>query len=254
MGSSRRPSHATVKGLNLKKYNLHEMKIGDTPLLYRQSCFIGRLTMKYKLHNLFDRPYFCIIPNFLSNKECATIIQLAKKRGLKTAKIANEDALNKNKRFRKSDVCFLHDCHQKTIVAIEKRIEKLTKIPRSHGESFQVGYYGEGGHYNSHVDAGGKLKRAVTCLIYLNDVEEGGETGFPNLGVKVIPQKGTAVLWYNYKNVPLPNSTKGSFIQFPKKLILDYDTIHAGEPIRKGEKWIVTKWLHTTPKPSTFKE
>ena len=37
--------------------------------------------------------------------------------------------------------------------------------------------------------------RILTFFLYLSDVEEGGETAFPSLGIKVKPKKGKAVLW-----------------------------------------------------------
>ena len=37
--------------------------------------------------------------------------------------------------------------------------------------------------------------RILTFFLYLSDVEEGGETAFPSLGIKVEPKKGKAVLW-----------------------------------------------------------
>ena len=37
--------------------------------------------------------------------------------------------------------------------------------------------------------------RMLTFFLYLSDVEEGGETNFPFLGVSVKPKKGRALLW-----------------------------------------------------------
>lgn len=38
--------------------------------------------------------------------------------------------------------------------------------------------------------------RILTVFLYLNDVEEGGGTDFPKLGITVEPKKGKAVIWY----------------------------------------------------------
>ena len=39
--------------------------------------------------------------------------------------------------------------------------------------------YGPGQQYGVHHDCNGLIRRYATCLYYLNEVEEGGETAFP---------------------------------------------------------------------------
>ena len=65
-------------------------------------------------------------------------------------------------------------------------------------------------------------------MTYLNNVEEGGETHFPELGETIVPKLGRAVIWYN----------------LDKNGDLDRDTLHQGKPIIKGEKYIITKWFN----------
>lgn len=55
----------------------------------------------------------------------------------------------------------------------------------------------------------------------MNDVEDGGRTVFPVLGLSVAPEKGSAILW---------NSVHSSGE-------VDFRTYHAGCPIRSGIKW-----------------
>ena len=64
-------------------------------------------------------------------------------------------------------------------------------------------------------------------MIYLNDVEEGGETDFLTLQKTITPVKGTAVVWKN---------SDGTGSENPAAL-------HAGLPIIKGKKVIITKWF-----------
>ena len=51
--------------------------------------------------------------------------------------------------------------------------------------------------YRPHTDCGGNKHndRAGTLLVYLGDVEEGGETSFPVLGISVKPKRGRAVMF-----------------------------------------------------------
>jgi|TARA_R100001460_G_scaffold1078_1_gene4355 hypothetical protein len=62
--------------------------------------------------------------------------------------------------------------------------------------------------------------RGLVYTIYLNDVEEGGETEFLHFSKRVKPKKGRIVIW--------PAS-------FPY--------VHRGNPPLSGEKYILTSWL-----------
>jgi prolyl 4-hydroxylase len=64
-------------------------------------------------------------------------------------------------------------------------------------------------------------------MIYLNDVEEGGETNFPLLNMCFKAEKGKAIIWNNLDETYKPN----------------YNTLHEGTPIIKGTKIIITKWF-----------
>jgi hypothetical protein len=62
--------------------------------------------------------------------------------------------------------------------------------------------------------------RAFVFSIYLNDVEDGGETEFLHFSKRVKPKKGRIVIW--------PAS-------FPY--------VHRGNPPLSGEKYILTSWM-----------
>jgi prolyl 4-hydroxylase len=63
--------------------------------------------------------------------------------------------------------------------------------------------------------------------MYLNDVEQGGETIFPSIHLSVTPKKGSAV-YFEYCN------DLGQ---------VDSMSLHGGVPVIAGEKWIATKWM-----------
>ena len=127
----------------------------------------------------------------------------------------------------------------KVVRKIYKRIAQATKIPEKNGESAQILYYQVGAEYRPHYDyfdpstTGGLThlarggQRIATFLVYLNTVEEGGETIFPRAQVKIIPEKGKALLFYNVNASGVP----------------DPMSFHGGAPVTKGEKWLISRWL-----------
>jgi prolyl 4-hydroxylase len=115
----------------------------------------------------------------------------------------------------------------------------LTGHPPDHGEPIQVLHYTPGAEYKPHHDyfdpvqpgndrvlaMGGQ--RVATLIMYLNDVEAGGSTVFPRLGLDVLPRRGAAVYFANTQE-------SGE---------IDARTLHGGSPVVAGEKWIATKWI-----------
>ena len=88
--------------------------------------------------------------------------------------------------------------------SISHRISKLVGIPLENAESIQVVEYKEGGEYRPHYDSwisdnSKKTLRLIkyggfrlsTALVYLNDVESGGETKFTKLDLTVKPSFAT---------------------------------------------------------------
>jgi hypothetical protein len=67
------------------------------------------------------------------------------------------------------------------------RIAALSSLSRDNFEAFQFVHYEEDDFYSSHHDFGTYQlnfpsgPRILTSLIYLNDVEQGGETFFPQV-------------------------------------------------------------------------
>jgi prolyl 4-hydroxylase len=121
---------------------------------------------------------------------------------------------------------------------LQKRIDDLLGIERDHGERLEGQRYLAGQQFQAHTDwfppsspsweqeAGRGGQRSITAMVYLNDVEHGGQTAFPRLGIAVAPRAGTLLLWNNADADGVPN---------PR-------TLHAGTPVTSGVKYIVTKW------------
>lgn len=130
-----------------------------------------------------------------------------------------------------------HDCENHPAVkSILRKIEEITDVPIGNYESFQVLKYEKGQKYQVHHDMGMHHNglacgpRILTFFLYLSDVEEGGETGFPNLHIDVKPQKGKAVLW--------PSTMDDD------PTVQDIRTMHEAKPVVNGLKYGANSWIH----------
>ena len=121
---------------------------------------------------------------------------------------------------------------------ILKRVAKFTKSPLENLKNLLLMQYRvENKAYNPHFDyieeltgisieAGHRIK---TCIIYLNDDFEGGETNFPLANVTIKPEIGKAIYWFNAKETDLSQ--------------LNENSKHSGLPIKNGVKNILVVWV-----------
>ncbi|KAK7360264.1 hypothetical protein VNO77_02247 [Canavalia gladiata] len=194
--------------------------------------------------------------NFLTKEECEYLISIAKPNMHKSTVVDSETGKSKDSRVRTSSGTFLRRGRDKIVQNIEKRIADFTFIPIDNGEGLQVLHYEVGQKYEPHYDYfmdefntknGGQ--RIATVLMYLTDVEEGGETVFPSAkgnfssvpwwnelsecgkkGLSIKPKRGDALLFWSMK----PDAT------------LDPTSLHGGCPVIKGNKWSCTKWMRVS--------
>ncbi len=186
-------------------------------------------------------PRVVLLRNFLNDRECAHLISQATPK-LERSEIVDEASGGvKTIAGRTSDGMFFNDRGSDSIISrIEEKISHLTMMPITYGETLQVLRYGPGQEFTPHHDyfdsesVGGKEalanggQRMATLIMYLNSVEKGGETVFPEIDLKITPKKGNAVLFYNCH----PDGKE------------DPLTCHGGAPVVQGTKWIATKWIH----------
>jgi prolyl 4-hydroxylase len=177
-----------------------------------------------------EEPLVVILGNVLSDEECDELICLSKDR-LKNSKIGTVREANE---IRTSRSTFLEEEQSDVVMRVEKRISQIMNIPVEHGEGLQILNYKIGQEYKSHFDFFSSTNtsavnnpRISTLIVYLNDVEEGGETYFPKLDLLVSPQKGMAV-YFEY---------------FYDDQALNDLTLHGGAPVVIGEKWAATQWM-----------
>lgn len=113
-----------------------------------------------------------------------------------------------------------------------ERISRATGLKLENGGKFQITSYPQNIGYKNHtdciVDTDEKRDRFATILVYLKDVEEGGETKFPQLGISVKPHKGLALIWNSM-------NTRGE---------CDPTSIHNAAKVIKGHKFIIQRWYY----------
>ncbi|KZV53826.1 hypothetical protein F511_00092 [Dorcoceras hygrometricum] len=198
-------------------------------------------------------PRAFVYHNFLSKEECDYLISIAEPKMEKSTVVDSDTGKSKDSRVRTSSGTFLRRGQDKIVRNIEKRIADFTFIPVEHGEGLQILHYEVGQKYEPHYDYfmddyntknGGQ--RVATVLMYLSDVEEGGETVFPAAKGNV-----SSVPWWN----ELSECGKGGLSVKPKRgdallfwsmtpdATLDPSSLHGGCPVIKGNKWSSTKWM-----------
>lgn len=181
-------------------------------------------------------PRVVLFGNFLSDEECAGVIAQATVR-LAPSKTVNPEGGEMAHPHRTSSGMFFKHAETPLIRTIEERIAKLVNWPIENGEAMQVLQYLPGAEYRPHYDYFGaenpsyaKIlarggQRVGTFLMYLGEPEAGGGTVFPDIGLEVAPKRGNA-LFFSY---PVADPSSRS--------------LHGGQPVVAGEKWVATKWL-----------
>lgn len=86
----------------------------------------------------------------------------------------------------------------------------------SHMEQISLLHYKFGeGFYKSHYDTGPMMPRSMSALLYLNDVEEGGETYFNKFDLTIKPKKGRLALFpanYAYSHIANPPISNDKYV------------------------------------------
>jgi prolyl 4-hydroxylase len=144
--------------------------------------------------------------------------------------------------FRTSETCDL-DPAEPSVMELEARLLAVCGIDPAHGEPAQGQRYAVGQEFKAHTDyfepdgadweryCAISGQRTWTFMIYLNEVEAGGGTRF-NVPRKIVqPETGKLLAWNNRRADGRPNP----------------NTLHHGMKVRKGVKYVITKWYRERP-------
>jgi prolyl 4-hydroxylase len=184
-------------------------------------------------------PDVAILQNVLTPAECDELIALSRPKLQRSRIVDHQTGAEEVMDLRSSYGTYFLRSENSLVKRIEQRLATIIGMPVDHGEGLQILHYGVGAEYVPHYDfflpesSGSAVhvkkggQRVITVIMYLNDVEGGGETIFPEINFSVTPRKGSAV-YFSYCN----SQNK-----------LDRLTLHGGAPVIRGEKWIATLWV-----------
>lgn len=183
-----------------------------------------------------DKADLFAIGDFLSAEECRRLMRMIDH-------VAKPSELHETAYVAKFRTSYSgnFDPRDPFIKSISRRIDDLLGMSSKCGEAIQGQRYLPGQEFKPHNDwfytdqeywklerkRGGQ--RCWTAMAFLNQVEEGGATDFSAIGVSITPKPGVLLTWNN----ALPDGTPNP------------DTLHAGTPVIKGMKYVITKWYRT---------
>jgi hypothetical protein len=151
--------------------------------------------------------------------------------------LSTETRLNRIANFNLAETNVLN-------LLVQSRMAATLGAPMPMLEPFAVLHYATGEEYGEHFDyldpaipayaaeLAERGQRVATCLIYLNDDYEGGETEFPQLGISFKGRKGDALIFFSAD----PGSGRP-----------DRRTVHAGRTPTSGEKWLLSQFFRNRP-------
>lgn len=140
--------------------------------------------------------------------------------------------------FRTSETCDL-DWRDPLVGNVDRMIAELLGLPLGHSEPLQGQRYAAGQEFKPHTDSfepggydfyvhtGRGGQRTWTAMVYLNQPEDGGATRFKTIGKTVQPEPGKLLAWNNLLPSGRPNPA----------------TLHQGMKVRRGTKYVLTKWF-----------
>jgi prolyl 4-hydroxylase len=216
-----------------------DMPTSSTEILAGSPNIIDASDRPVRILFALNAPRVVLFGGLLSDAECDEMVRLATPKLTRSTVVNAATGAYDVHEARTSRGTHFERGENELVCRIEARISELTSLPIENGEPIQILHYLPGAEYKPHFDyfdpkltgnekvlaMGGQ--RIATVVMYLNDVESGGSTVFPEIGLDVLPHKGNAV-FFAY------SSERGE---------LDTRTLHGGSPVSTGEKWIATKWI-----------
>lgn len=189
-------------------------------------------------------PAIRVVAGFATAAECSWLVSLAGP-SLRRAQVYNRDAAGfiEGESRTNSEADYTFENADLVLRLLTERIATATDISPRLFEVAKLLHYLPGQQFAPHCDFQEpstpalarevqlRGQRVATVLVYLNDDYEGGETDFPRAGLRYKATVGDALMFASVR----PSGE------------LDYDSIHAGLPPTRGEKWVLSQWIRERP-------
>lgn len=181
-----------------------------------------------------------MVPRFFDATECAALIERIDA-NVRPSTITDDIG---DPEFRTSETGEL-DHKDPFIAAIDQRICDWIGLNPAYGEPLQGQRYMVGQQFKGHTDyfeptgfdfdehTSVSGQRTWTVMAYLNAVEAGGATRFTATGKLHQPEPGKLLAWCNL-------NPDGS---------VNPHTLHHAMKVRRGRKYVITKWFRERPWP-----
>lgn len=207
-----------------------------------------------QVNYMWEEPLVVYFDNVLTEEEIDTMVTAADPKFTKSM-VVDEDGKAYEDTTRTSDTAWLYTSENPTFERIVKKVTALAGFPSENAEPIGINRYQPSQFFNPHYDylqeyqlispdpRRPACQRAITALIYLSDVEAGGETMFArdrqmdgtfaydeenDNHLAVTPKKGRVLIWYDMH----PYTEK-----------IDDRTLHGGSPVKEGTKIAATIFI-----------
>lgn len=188
---------------------------------------------------LSERPLLRRFDGLLSAEECDYLIGSVARLMRPAEVVDHENRRTVKSRARTNSVGVLWPVNQDMVIhAINLRLAAVAGLAPENGEMTNILMYRHGEQYLPHYDffpveaarADPSGQRIRTLLVYLNTDYVGGDTKFLTAGIMVKGNVGDAILFHNCDAAGGP----------------DKSSLHAGQPVLGGQKWLLSKWYRET--------
>ena len=189
-------------------------------------------------------PRIFTVDRFVSESECAHLRALAQARFAPAREVTREQLSGEQTAFSGEAAVFYIPDSDAVVRNVERRIAAAFDLPATHLEPLSVLRYQQRDRYAPHTDFfdAARLEnnrrngdhsgqRVASFLVYLRAPEQGGETHYLKLGKKIAGRLCMALCHFNLTPKGVP----------------DEMTLHTGEPVLKGEKWLARTTLREKP-------
>lgn len=205
---------------------------------------IAALTAPPPVRIVAESPRIRVFERFATTTECEWLVESARG-GLRRALVYRKDGEGHHAAESRTntEADFTFDNASVLLALLRDRIAAASDQPIAHFEVAKLLHYDPGQQFALHGDfqetttpaLAAEVKRhgqrVATFLIYLNDDYEGGETDFPRAGFRYRGARGDALLFFNVDAAGRP----------------DFNSVHAGQPTTRGEKWVFSQWIRGSP-------